>query len=73
LWQALIEPEFTKLYWGGVTLKSDWNAGSPVQSFDSEGAAADTGVLLAFEPPKTLSYSWKVAWHSGIQQGAAAA
>ena len=63
LWQALIEPEFTQVYWGGVTLKSDWKIGSPVQSFDSEGTPADTGVLLEFDPPKTLSYSWSVAWH----------
>src|SRR5262245_30462917 len=63
LWQALIEPEFTKRYWGGVTLKSDWKVGSPVESFDSEGTPADAGVLLVFDPPRTLSYSWSVDWH----------
>jgi uncharacterized protein YndB with AHSA1/START domain len=67
LWQALIEPEFTQLYWSGMKLKSDWKVGSPVQMTDAEGAPADNGVVLRFEPPRVLSYSWHVSWHPELK------
>ena len=63
LWQALTQPEFTQQYWSGITLKSDWKLGSRVQMFDFEGTPADEGEVLRWEPPRVLSYSWRVPWH----------
>jgi hypothetical protein len=30
LWAALTDPRFTVQYWGGTSIESDWQAGSPV-------------------------------------------
>lgn len=68
LWQALIDPKFTQLYWSGVRFKSDWKVGSPVQSFDAEGTPADAGVVLQYDPPRILSYSWHCAWHPELSK-----
>ena len=68
LWRALIDPEFTQLYWSGVSFKSDWKVGSPVQSFDAEGTPADAGVVLQYDPPRILSYSWQCAWHPELSK-----
>lgn len=58
LWQALTDPAFTRRYWG-LSLKSDWTAGSTV-TWDMETAtmADDAQVVLEADPPRRLSYTW---------------
>ena len=60
LWAALIEPAFTRRYWGGVALVSDWQVGSPVLWQDAPDAEPrDLGQrVLVAEPYRRLSYSW---------------
>ncbi|SEG85887.1 Uncharacterized conserved protein YndB, AHSA1/START domain [Thermomonospora echinospora] len=60
LWQALTDPAFTRRYWGGTALRSDWRTGSPVlwqmgpgQEFRDMGQ-----VVLEADPYRRLSYSW---------------
>jgi uncharacterized protein YndB with AHSA1/START domain/DNA-binding transcriptional ArsR family regulator len=60
LWAALTEPAFTRRYWGGVALQSDWQVGSPVLWQDApDGEPRDLGQrVLVAEPYRRLSYSW---------------
>ncbi|WP_030491935.1 ArsR/SmtB family transcription factor [Micromonospora chokoriensis] len=60
LWAALTEPAFTRRYWGGVALVSDWQVGSPVLWQDAPGdEPRDLGQrVLVAEPYRRLSYSW---------------
>jgi uncharacterized protein YndB with AHSA1/START domain/DNA-binding transcriptional ArsR family regulator len=60
LWQALTEPAFTRRYWGGTALRSDWQAGSPVYWQNTPGEEfKDLGqVVLEADPYHRLSYSW---------------
>ena len=60
LWRALTEPEFTRRYWGGLELESDWRVGSPVLLRYAPGEAAkDHGqVVLESDPYRRLAYSW---------------
>jgi DNA-binding transcriptional ArsR family regulator/uncharacterized protein YndB with AHSA1/START domain len=60
LWRALVEPEFTRRYWDGVALRSDWKVGSPVLLQWAPGEEfRDLGqVVLESEPYRRLSYSW---------------
>ena len=58
LWDALTNPEFTKQYWGGRRIESDWKVGAPVRFVDAKGQSGKPGEILAFEPPKLLSYTW---------------
>ncbi|MET7397909.1 metalloregulator ArsR/SmtB family transcription factor [Dactylosporangium sp. NPDC005572] len=60
LWAALTQPEFTRQYWGGASLHSDWQAGSPIRWQDSpDGPLHDRGDrVLRAEPPRLLQYSW---------------
>jgi uncharacterized protein YndB with AHSA1/START domain/DNA-binding transcriptional ArsR family regulator len=53
LWNALIDPAFTKRYWGSE-LKSEWTVGAPIY-WDDEDLDQ---VVLASEPPRLLSYTW---------------
>ncbi|HSK89683.1 MAG TPA: metalloregulator ArsR/SmtB family transcription factor [Euzebyales bacterium] len=58
LWQALIDPAFTRRYWG-VTFETDWNVGSAMVWEERGSRTADPAqVVLESEPHRRLSYSW---------------
>ena len=61
VWQALTDPAFTARYWYGTRLESDWQVGSPITFVKPEGEP-DTGKVLISDKPRTLSFSWHIAW-----------
>ncbi len=58
LWQALTDGEFTRQYWGGGRVTSDWQPGSAVRWEREDGAVGWQGEVLVAEPPRLLSYSF---------------
>jgi uncharacterized protein YndB with AHSA1/START domain len=62
LWQALTDGAFTRRYWFGTTVESDWAVGSQVR-FRSDGELHDSGEVLEYEPYRRLSYTWRVEFH----------
>ena len=58
LWQALIDPAFTKLYWN-TALISDWAVGSTI-TWDNHGIeiADPAQVVLEYDPYRRLAYTW---------------
>ncbi len=58
LWEALTESEFIKQYWGGVTMESDWKAGSRLKmTVPQAGGRQMEGEILISDPPNLLSYT----------------
>ena len=57
LWAALTSPEFTKQYWGGTSVESDWKVGSKV-IFRWNDKIVHHDTVLKSEPPRLLSYSF---------------
>jgi uncharacterized protein YndB with AHSA1/START domain len=58
LWEALTSSEFSKRYWFGTELRSDWKVGSPL-ALVMDGTTTDTGDILEADRPRRLSYSFK--------------
>jgi uncharacterized protein YndB with AHSA1/START domain len=58
VWQALTEAEFTREYWAGRDIQSDWKIGSPVQSLRRDGGVDWQGEVLEVDPPHLLSYTF---------------
>src|SRR2546421_4390219 len=58
LWEALTSSEFSKRYWFGTELRSDWKVGSPL-ALVMDGTTTDTGEILEADRPRRLSYSFK--------------
>lgn len=58
LWRALTSGEFTRQYWGGRRIESDWQVGSAVKHFREDGGVDWEGRVLASEPPRLLSYTF---------------
>ena len=59
LWAALTLPEFTKLYWFGVSMQSEWKAGSPWKMTYEDGRVTDAGEILEADPPRRLVIKWR--------------
>jgi uncharacterized protein YndB with AHSA1/START domain/DNA-binding transcriptional ArsR family regulator len=59
LWQALIDPAFTRRYWG-ATFVSDWKAGSPMTwEYGGVRIADPAQVVLESDPYRRLAYTWQ--------------
>jgi uncharacterized protein YndB with AHSA1/START domain len=59
LWQALIEPEFTRQYWCATWLESEWKVGASWKSMIPDGRVGDAGEVLEIEPGRRLVLSWQ--------------
>jgi uncharacterized protein YndB with AHSA1/START domain len=59
LWQALIDPEFTRRYWAGTWQESEWKPGASWRIMIPDGRVADSGELVEIEPPRRLVLSWR--------------
>ena len=58
LWEALTTPEFTRQYWGGRTIESDWEIGSAARMKRPDGNYDWEGEIVECDPPRLLSYTW---------------
>lgn len=58
LWTALTDGEFTRRYWGGRRIQSDWKVGSPVSHVREDGGIGWQGKVLQSERPRLLSYTF---------------
>jgi uncharacterized protein YndB with AHSA1/START domain len=58
LWDALTSSEFSRRYWFGTELRSDFKVGSPL-ALVMNGETTDTGEILEADPPRRLSYTFK--------------
>jgi uncharacterized protein YndB with AHSA1/START domain len=59
LWDALTKPEFTRAYWWGTWLDSDWQQGSPWRMVLADGRTADAGEVTEVDRPRRLVLRWR--------------
>ena len=59
LWQALLEPEFTRQYWAGTWQESEWKVGASWKIMIPDGRLGDHGEVLEIDPPRRLVLSWQ--------------
>ena len=62
LWAALTQPEFTRQYWFGVTMESDWKAGSQWKMMYADGGVTDAGEIIEADAPRRLVIKWRNEW-----------
>ena len=59
LWNALIDPEFTKQYWSETVQESEWRPGATWRSMIPDGRVGDSGEVIEFNPPHKLVITWR--------------
>jgi uncharacterized protein YndB with AHSA1/START domain len=59
LWQALIDPEFTRRYWVETWQESEWTPGAAWRIMKPDGGVADSGQILEIDKPRRLVLTWQ--------------
>ena len=59
LWSALTSAEFGEQYWLGARPEAEWRKGGAWKLVFPDGRPADSGEIVAFEPPKRLGIRWQ--------------
>lgn len=60
IWAALTSGEFTRQYFFGRSVESDWKQGSPWLLRKPDGTADVSGEVRESDPPRKLVVSWRV-------------
>jgi uncharacterized protein YndB with AHSA1/START domain len=59
LWQALIEPEFTRRFWSETWQESEWTPGASWRLMMPDGRVGDSGEIVEIEPERRLVIKWR--------------
>jgi uncharacterized protein YndB with AHSA1/START domain len=59
LWQALTDSEFTKNYFFGGTIRSEWRVGSPIAHIGPSGEPMLEGEIVEIARPHKLVHSFQ--------------
>jgi len=59
LWNALIDPEFTRKFWCETVQESEWKKGATWKIMIPDGRVADSGEIIEFDPPRRMVLSWR--------------
>jgi uncharacterized protein YndB with AHSA1/START domain len=62
VWRALTEGDFTRQYFFGRRMKSEWRVGADWALLMEDGRIDSGGKVLVCEPPRRLAISWRVEW-----------
>lgn len=60
VWDALTQARFTKQYFFGMQVFSDWQEGEPWTLYKPDGSRAVFGIVLISDRPHKLQVSWAV-------------
>ncbi|WP_290647748.1 SRPBCC family protein [Aquisalimonas sp.] len=62
VWQALTDDAFTRRYWAGRRIESEWIKGADVRLYAEDTNDIELhGKLLEYDAPRRLSYTWHCA------------
>jgi uncharacterized protein YndB with AHSA1/START domain len=67
LWQALLDPEFTRRYWCETWQESEWKPGAAWRIMIPDGRVGDSGEILEFDPPRRLVRTWRNEFHPELR------
>ena len=59
LWQALLDPTFTRQYWVDTWQDCTWTKGASWKLMLPDGRVGDAGTILEIDPPRRLVISWR--------------
>lgn len=68
VWQALIDPDFTRQYFHGTRFESSFKPGSGYRNVLGDGTDAVKGVIEVFEPPHRLMMTWHVLYDAEMAE-----
>jgi uncharacterized protein YndB with AHSA1/START domain len=67
LWEALTSSAFSRQYWFGSELRTNWKVGSPF-ALVMGGIDRDVGEVLEYDRPRRLSYTFSHVLDDALRQ-----
>lgn len=67
VWEGLTSAEFTRRYFHGTDIESDWQPGSEVIYYNPDRSIAVKGEVLEADYPRVLSFTWHVHYNPEAQ------
>jgi uncharacterized protein YndB with AHSA1/START domain len=67
LWNALIDPEFTRQFWCETWHDCEWKVGSSWKLMIPDGRVGDAGEVLEIEPGKRLVLKWRNEFQPAVK------
>ncbi len=67
LWQALLDPEFTRQYWFESRHESEWKPGASWRLMIPNGHVINSGEVVEIEPQRRLVLSWRAEFHPELR------
>jgi uncharacterized protein YndB with AHSA1/START domain len=68
VWQAIVDPAFTRLYFHDTAFDAPPQAGQPYRTTMSNGAPAVDGIVEVCEPPRRLVQTWHVLYDTAMAE-----
>ena len=68
VWAALTGADFTRQYFFGRLVESDWRVGSTVCYRMADGTLDVQGKVLECDPPRLLSFTWHVESNEEVRK-----
>ena len=65
VWRAITESEFTRRYYYGSSVESEWNAGSAYR-YAIDGSDVIVGTILEADPPRRLVMTFDARWDDDV-------
>jgi uncharacterized protein YndB with AHSA1/START domain len=59
LWQALLDPEFTRHWWCEIYQECDWKPGASWRMMIPDGRVFNSGEVVEIEPNRRLVLRWR--------------
>lgn len=70
VWEGLTSAEFTRRYFHGTEVTSDWKPGSDITYYNGDQSIAVLGKVLEVDRPERLSYTWHVHYNPAAKKEA---
>lgn len=68
LWQALLDPNFTRQYWVECWHDCNWQVGSDWKLMIPDGRVGDAGKIIEIEPHKKIVLTWTNQFKPELKQ-----
>ncbi|WP_165065918.1 SRPBCC family protein [Paludisphaera rhizosphaerae] len=68
LWQALLEPEFTRQYWAETWQECEWKPGASWRIMAPGDLVADTGEVVEIVPNRKLVLKWRNEFQPALRE-----
>ena len=66
VWEALLDPEFTRQYFHGTAFDRPPVQGEPFRTSLTDGSPAVDGIVEVLEPPRTLVHTWHTLYDAEL-------